>query len=271
MTGPLLLFAFLFGLLFGSFLNVCIYRIPRDLSVVAPRSFCPECATQLRWFENVPLLSYFLLRGRCRHCSQPIGLRYPLVELTTGLLFVLTVSKYGLGVAAVKWLLFEMILVVLFWTDLEERILPDELTLGGAVAALVFAFFVSVPGSLGAMLAPHVAQAWQSLLNAALAATLLALPIWAVGAAYGRFRRRQALGLGDVKLLLMLGLFLGLQDGLLALLIGSVSGALVGIGLLIWMKKSARFYELPFGSFLCLAAAILPFLHVSASFPLGVL
>jgi leader peptidase (prepilin peptidase) / N-methyltransferase len=266
----LLLFIFLFGLIFGSFLNVCIYRIPRDLSVVSPRSFCPECGSRLPWTQNVPLLSYLLLRGRCRNCSQPIGFRYPLVELTTGLLFLSIAIRYALTLLAIKWLLFDMILVVLFWTDLEERILPDELTLGGSFIAVLFSLFVVVPGSLGALLLPEANWRMQSLLNAAIGAALLALPVWGIGAAYGRLRKREALGWGDVKLLAMLGLFLGPKDGLAALLLGSVSGAVVGLGLLIWMKKTTRSYELPFGSFLCAGAALIPFLSASTHRLLGV-
>ncbi len=259
MPSLLLFFIFLFGLVFGSFLNVCIYRIPRDLSVVAPRSFCPECGKQLSWTENVPVLSYLILKGRCRRCLQPIGLRYPLVETTTGLLFLLTAARYGLTLSALKWVIFEMLLTVLFWTDLEERILPDEFTVGGTLSGLIFAALVVVPGSLASVILPESGWRWQSLLNAVLGSVLLSVPIWLFGAVYGRFRKREALGFGDVKLLMLLGAFLGPQGGVRALIIGTVAGALVGIGLLIRMRKKALSYGLPFGSFLCFAAALAPF------------
>ncbi len=263
-------FVFLFGLLLGSFLNVCIYRIPRDLSVVAPRSFCPECGEQLTWLENIPVLSYLSLRGRCRWCAQSIGIRYPLVELSTAVLFLFTAVKFGLTLLSVKWMVFECLLIVLFWTDLEERILPNELTLGGSAAALLLAGFVTVPGSFGALILPDSALRWQSVVNACLGAILLPLPIWLIGAAYGRLRRREALGLGDVKLLTMLGLFLGPENGLFALLIGAVGGSLAGIVILIWTKQDARSYEMPFGSFLCLGAILIPFLSTRWHSPLAV-
>ncbi len=140
--------AALFGLLIGSFLNVCVYRIPRDLSVATPRSFCPECGEESAWFDNVPLVSYVALRGKCRRCTQNIGIRYPLVEAFTAILFGLVAFRYGATPDAAKWFLWEAILVVLFWTDFEEQILPDELTLGGSVAGIVIAGFVPVSGML---------------------------------------------------------------------------------------------------------------------------
>lgn len=258
MTAVLLCFAFLFGIVFGSFLNVCIYRIPRDLSVVTPRSFCPECGRQLSWTENIPILSYFTLRGRCRGCRQSIGLRYPLVEVATGLVFVAITSRYGIGLMAVKWAVFEMLLIVLFCTDLEERILPNELTIGGTLLGLILAVLVVLPGGLSTLILPKSSWRWQSLLNAALGLLILSVPVWAFGAVYSRIRKREALGFGDVKLLMMLGAFLGLEKGVAALTMGAVGGALVGMGMLVWKKKEALSYELPFGSFLCLAAGLLP-------------
>ncbi len=145
-----------FGLLFGSFLNVCIYRIARDLSVVAPRSFCPECGVSIAWYDNIPVLSYAILRGRCRHCAKAIGLRYPAVELMTAALFAAIAIRYGWNLAAFKWMIFEAVMVVLFWTDLEERILPDELTIGGAILGLLFAVFVTVPGIFGELLLARI-------------------------------------------------------------------------------------------------------------------
>src|SRR5579884_3049817 len=125
------LLAALAGLLIGSFLNVCIYRLPRDLSVVAPRSFCPECDRPIAWYDNVPLLSYALLAGRCRRCGASIPWRYPVVELLTAVLFFIAVWILGVNAAAIKYCVFAAILVTLIFSDLEEKILPDEFTLGG--------------------------------------------------------------------------------------------------------------------------------------------
>lgn len=248
------------GLLFGSFLNVCIYRIPRDLSVVTPRSFCPECGTQLAWHDNIPLLSYFLLRGRCRRCGQAIPLRYPVVELATAVLFALVAVDYGWTLAALKWCVFEALLVALFWTDLEERILPDELTLGGTAAGLVFAIFVAVPSAAGSLLWPAGTAALRSLLSAALGAIALVTPIWSLGALYAWVRKREGLGLGDVKLLLLMGVFLGIEKGLFALLIGAIGGSLVGALYILLTRRDASTYALPLGTFLCAGAALVPLL-----------
>jgi len=253
-----LVFAGLFGLLIGSFLNVCIYRIPRDVSVVVPRSFCPECGAQIAWFDNIPLLSYTMLRGRCRACAKPIGFRYPTVELATAVLFVWTVAGYGLTLSTAKWLLFEAILVVLFFTDLEERILPDEFTIGGSIAGLIFAFFLPVPGSMADLLVPGASPLVSSLFDAVVGASLLAVPIAVLGFLWSKVRRREALGLGDVKLLILLGIFLGLEKGIVAVLVGSVGGAVIGLLYIVFTRKRASTYELPLGSFMCVGAVAIP-------------
>jgi leader peptidase (prepilin peptidase) / N-methyltransferase len=260
----------LFGLLIGSFLNVCIFRIPRDMSVVAPRSFCPECGSPISWFDNVPLLSFVLLRGRSRCCGKIIGWRYPLVEFMTAVLFALTVFVYGTGAVAIRWCVFEALLIVLFWTDLEERLLPDELTLGGLAAALTWAFFLRVPGTLGALLLPGIRGYWQSFLEAVLGALVLSVPLGVVGLIYARLRGREGIGLGDLKLLLMIGAFLGVEGGLAALLIGAVSGSVIGVAYILWAKKEAATYEIPLGTFLCAGALLVPLLPGFLRIPLDV-
>ena len=124
----------LFGLLIGSFLNVCIYRLPRDLSVVRPRSYCPQCEKPIAWFDNIPLVSYLMLGRRCRHCRQPIPVRYPIVEALTAVLFFVFVAALGPKLAALKFCLFAALLVGMIFSDFEELILPDEFTLGGCKA-----------------------------------------------------------------------------------------------------------------------------------------
>jgi leader peptidase (prepilin peptidase) / N-methyltransferase len=250
--------AALAGLVVGSFLNVCIYRVPRDLSVVRPRSFCPECGKPIAWYDNIPVLSFALLKGRCRTCGKPIGTRYPLVELTTAALFAVTVARFGWSLNGLKWCLFEAIMTVLFWVDLEERLLPDEFTLGGSALGLLFAFFTKVPGDLGEMLLPSVGARGQSLFEALAGALVLTLPLAALGFIWGRATKRQVLGMGDVKLLPCIGLFLGLEVGIQTLLLGSFLGVVVGGMYIFTMKKKAREYELPLGSFYCGAAALVP-------------
>ena len=250
--------AALAGLLFGSFLNVCIYRIPRDLSVVAPRSFCPQCGAAIAWHSNIPVLSFVLLRGRCFHCESPIPWRYPAVEILAAALWGTVAWRYGLTAAAGKWLLFESLLLFLFWTDIEERLLPDEGTLGGTAAGLVLSPFVHVHSAIVDLLLNDWAPWLRSLANALVGGLILAVPLWLFGRLYSRLRKREGLGFGDVKLLLLLGVFLGFDAGLFSLLVSTVAGSLLGIAYVVWTRKEMRTYELPFGSFLCAGAAFLP-------------
>ncbi len=257
----LVLAAAIAGLLTGSFLNVCIYRIPRDLSVVAPRSFCPECGKQIAWFDNIPVFSYIALRGRCRSCRQPVGLRYPLVELMTAALFALIVYRYAFTAVAGKWLLFEAFLVVLFWTDLEEQILPDELTLGGSIAGLIIACFVPIPGMLTTALFPGWKPVWRSLFSIGLGFALLVLPVWLLGVIYQKLRKREGLGFGDVKLLLLMCTFLGFENSIFATMLGAVAGSVLGIAYCLLTRRKLAETHLPFGSFLCAGAALMPIIY----------
>lgn len=256
--------AALFGLVLGSFLNVCIFRVPRDMSVVTPRSFCPECGARIAALRNIPLLSYVLLKGRCHDCGQPIGWRYPVVEALTALLFALAIARYGMTLVAFKWVLFESLMVVLFFTDFEERILPDEFTLGGLAAGALLALFTPVPSLVGELVLGRFGPRLQSEFSALIAALVLAVPIWVLAAVYSRLRHREALGLGDVKLLALFGVFLGLENGIKALMIASICGSLAGVLLLARHRSNALHFELPFGSFLCGAAMILPIITTLA-------
>jgi leader peptidase (prepilin peptidase)/N-methyltransferase len=253
--------AFLFGLLIGSFLNVCIYRWPRDLSVVRPRSHCPACEKTIAWYDNVPLLSYALLRGRCRHCGARISPRYPLVELLTGALFFYLVWTTGLTPATAKWCIFAAMLVALVFTDLEERILPDEFTLGGTLAGLVLAVFVPLPDMAAQgllwLLGGDLHGRWLGLFNAAVGAGLPALVLWGGGWVYHLVRHKEGLGFGDVKLVAMIGSFLGLEGALLALVLGSIAGSVLGLAYIKAAGKDIATYELPFGSFLSASALVL--------------
>lgn len=253
----LLSLAALFGLAVGSFLNVCIFRVPRDLSVVHPRSFCPSCESPVAWYDNIPVFSFFYLRGRCRHCQQPIGASYVLVELVTAVAFVAVIARYGVSLAAAKWTIYECLLIVLFWTDWQERILPDEFTIGGSVVGLVFAFLVAVPGILGEFLLSSRGWRSESLFNSVAGGVFASLPIWLIGFLYEKVRKREGLGFGDVKLLLLLGVFLGPENALSALTLGATAGVLFGL-LQILVRKEAWTYALPFGSFLSAAGCLIP-------------
>jgi len=250
--------ALLFGLLIGSFLNVCIYRWPRDLSVVKPRSHCPSCEKTIAWYDNMPVVSYVLLGARCRHCKARISWRYPVVELATGLLFFYWVYAHGVTALAIKMCVLSALLVGLIFSDLEERILPDEMTKGGIVLGLIFAWFVEIQdfsgrAILGLMHIP-IPERYSSLEEAAMGAALPAFFLWGGGWLYQKVRHKEGLGFGDVKLIAMVGAFLGLHSALLTLILGSIAGSIVGLAYIKWTHQDASSYELPFGTFLGVAA-----------------
>jgi leader peptidase (prepilin peptidase)/N-methyltransferase len=249
------LLAALAGLLVGSFLNVCIYRLPRDLSVVKPRSFCPECNQMISWFDNIPVLSYMVLAGRCRRCGHRISARYPVVELLTAGAFFWAVRFRGPTLGALKFCVFGAILIELVFSDLEERILPDEFTVGGTALGLIFAALVPLPGGILRLMLMSPTNGWLiSLCDALLAGAFCGGTMWGVGALYQKIRHREGLGLGDVKMIAMIGTFLGLQGALLTLIAGSLLGAIVGLAYIWFTGKDASTYELPFGTFLGVAA-----------------
>jgi leader peptidase (prepilin peptidase) / N-methyltransferase len=254
--------AFLFGLLIGSFLNVVIHRLPRDLSVVTPRSQCPKCGHPIAWYDNIPLLSFVLLGGKCRHCGERISWRYPAVEFMTGALFFNFVySSDGVTLPAIKMCVFSALLVGLLFTDLEERILPDELTKGGMALGFLFALIVPVPSNIAQPLLEmlfriNLTGTAASILEAAFGAAVPAFFLWAAGAIYEKIRHKEGLGFGDVKLIAMVGAFFGLQGAVLIWLLGSISGSILGYGYVKATGKDVSTYELPFGTFLCASALI---------------
>jgi len=249
------LFAGAFGMLIGSFLNVCIYRLPRDLSVVHPRSHCPECERIVAWYDLVPVLSWLLLGARCRWCKTPIPFIYPLVELVTGALFFWSVYSRGPNLLGLKMCIFSAILVDLIFTDLNDRILPDEFTLGGFAVGLALAPLTPAPSSLALIFAPPSWPQWGTSLGEALLGGLgSAGLLWLVAAVYSRVRGREGLGFGDVKMMLAVGAFLGLPGALATIFLGSVLGSLLGSLYLVLTRKDMSQYELPFGSFLGVAA-----------------
>jgi leader peptidase (prepilin peptidase)/N-methyltransferase len=237
-TPALVVVAGLFGLLVGSFLNVCIYRLPRGTSVVFPPSACGSCQRPLRWFENIPVVSWLVLRGRCARCQAPISAQYPIVELVTGGLFAATVAVTPVGPLLVARLLFGAALIVLFAIDLEHQILPNVITLPGIVIGLAFAL-IAPPG-------------WPAaLIGAAGGGGVL----YAIAAGYYYLRHEDGLGMGDVKMLAMIGAFLGWQLMLLTLVLASLAGAAVGVALIVSQRGTMK-YALPFGTFLAVGAAI---------------
>lgn len=259
MTGaPLIIAAALAGLLIGSFLNVCVYRLPRDLSVVRPRSFCPGCEKPIAWYDNIPLLSYALLGGRCRYCRERIPLRYPIVELLTAAAFAACFAAFGWSGQGAKFAVLSAILITLVASDMEARILPDEFTLGGTLAGLIWSLFVPMEEYIVAFLIPvSYAPRWHWLAESAFAAVIGGGAIWLIAFVYEKLRHREGMGLGDVKMIAMIGAFLGLRWALLTLMLASLAGAVVGLIYIKATRKDSATYELPFGSFLGATALVL--------------
>jgi leader peptidase (prepilin peptidase) / N-methyltransferase len=242
---------FVFGLMLGSFLNVCIYRLPRSLSVVRPRSACPGCQQRIPFYDNIPVLSWLLLRGRCRSCQTPISVRYLAVEVLTGALFLGCYWHFGLTFALFKYCVLGFLLLGLIFTDAETKLLPNAMTLPGLALGILFSLFVPV-NDLASQLLPGVISlpvnsdvSWHllSLLDSLLGAAVGASFIYGVGVLYLRARGVEGMGLGDVKLMAMVGAFLGVRLTILTLFAGSVVGSIFGLStvLAVWVKRTRRF------------------------------
>jgi leader peptidase (prepilin peptidase)/N-methyltransferase len=252
---------FAFGLIFGSFLNVCIYRLPRGESVVMPRSHCPGCNHLIAAYDNIPLLSYLLLRGRCRYCQARISPLYFCVELATGLLFLLLYLIFGWTAALAKFAALGALLLVLTVTDWQTRLLPDRVTFPGMVAGLLFSQMVPVGDGIGPFLARLLGMGivpWRvgSLLDALLGAVAGGGLLYVLGELYYLLRHQEGMGFGDVKMMAMAGFFLGPKLVLLAIWLASIGGALLGGSFILLSRKNWRSFELPFGSFLGIACMV---------------
>jgi len=248
-----------FGLVFGSFLNVCIARLPKHESIVAPRSHCPRCGHPIRWYDNIPVVSFLILRGRCRDCGTTISLVYPLVEILTAGLLVIALAKYGLGPEFVKAACLGMILLVLIFTDLIDRSIPHVVTLFGMVTGLLMSLVVPVDNRplefLLNRLGFYPEGSFNSLIGAAAGAAVGGGLFYAVGEVFFRLsgRTKEYLGFGDVMLLLMVGTFLGVPLTLMTILLGSVAGTLIALPATL-ARPQLRQYEWPYGTFLGAAA-----------------
>lgn len=234
-----LISAFVLGAVIGSFLNVCIYRIPAGQSVVSPPSSCPNCDAGIRWFQNIPILSWLILRGRCAQCKIRISTRYPLIELLNGVLFVFVVAAFGLSWPTVIYWLFVSVLVVITFIDLDHQLIPDVISLPGIFVGFICSFFIPWIGWL------------DSLFGILLGGGLLML----IALAYEYLAKREGMGGGDIKLLAMLGAFLGWKAIFPVVFIASLVGTVVGVPLMLLQKKDGKL-ALPFGPFLALAAIV---------------
>ena len=221
----------------GSFLNVCIHRLPLRESVMWPSSRCPHCRAQLKPYDNIPVVSYLMLRGRCRSCGNAISAQYPIIELLTGILFFSAFMLFDPPLLYQR-LLFACAMVVLFVIDLEHRILPDVITLPGIILGLIFSFFLP-PGWLDSLIGLVVGGG----------------SLWLMGEIYFRLRHEEGMGFGDVKMLAMIGAFLGWKLMLLTLVLSSFIGSIVGVAMIV-LKRGDMKYALPFGTFLAVGALV---------------
>jgi leader peptidase (prepilin peptidase) / N-methyltransferase len=241
MVIPAWLFYFsllLLGLILGSFYNVCIYRLPREESIVWPGSHCPICRHPLSILDNLPLVSFLLLKRTCRYCHGPISYQYPLVEAVSGLGTVLIGWKFGLSWLFPQALLLFGLLLIISVIDLFHRIIPNVLTYPGIVVGWIFSWLIGLPG-------------WQSsLIGIGVGGGLL----WLLAFGYERLAHKEGLGGGDIKLLAMIGAFQGWPGVLISVFMGSFIGTLVGLPVVIWKKD--RSYQIPFGPFLSLGSLI---------------
>jgi leader peptidase (prepilin peptidase)/N-methyltransferase len=282
---------FVFGLAFGSFLNVCIYRMPmrilvrddlealqaqaeiepspelerqiagirareRTLSIAAGRSACPHCGEQIAWYDNIPLVSWVVLLGCCRHCDETISPRYVIVELFTGLLFLGCYAQFGLTPAAAKYCTLSFLLLGLIFTDAEHKLLPDALTLPGLALGLVFSYFVPVrdlfvgtllymlpvAGDRFARAAATAQTGWVSVGQSLVGALVGAGFIFGAGAMYRVMRQREGMGFGDVKLMAMIGSFLGVALTMFTIFTASFVGSAFGLAtmLVVWIRRAKR-------------------------------
>ena len=275
---------FAYGLCFGSFLNVCIYRLPRDKSVVSPRSACPHCGDMIPLYHNLPVISWLILRGKCRACQQPISPRYLAIELLTGLLFLGCYAHFGLTLAALKCAVLGYLLLGLIFTDAETKLLPDAMTLPGLALGILFSLVVPVndlasrimPGLVSTAMRGQISWRLWSLSDSLLGAAIGASFLYGAAAIYLRARGVEGMGFGDVKLMAMIGAFLGAKLTVLTIFAASLAGSVFGLTtvLSIWMKRTRRneargssaiqarrrawqsarlalrYYEMPFGVFL---------------------
>ena len=230
---------FILGLIVGSFCNVCIYRIPKNESIIYPASHCPKCRTTIRPFDNIPLLSYILLKGRCRNCGSKISIQYPIVEFLTGIIYLIIYLIYGLSIQSLIYTILSSALIIIAFIDLQEQIIPDIISLPGVVIGLILSFIVP----------------YMSFINSVLGVLVGGGIILIIALVGSKIFKKEAMGGGDVKLAAMIGAFLGWRYAIISLFLGFFLGALAGI-FLILSKIKSREDMVPFGPFIALGSLI---------------
>lgn len=252
------IFAFLFGAIVGSFLNVCIFRVPLGKSLISPSSRCPQCKAPIKAYDNIPILSYFLLGGRCRSCRAPISARYPLVEGMTALFSVFLMLKFGLSASFFISFILISSLVVVSFIDLDHRIIPDTISLPGIILGLLASFMK--PAGQNDFLVRFVFRTVKGGINMATLDSLLGIFIgggllYAVAVLFYWVTKKEGMGGGDIKLLAMIGAFLGWTSTVFTIVVSSLIGSIVGVALMVAKGADSK-YAIPFGPFLSMGAVI---------------
>jgi leader peptidase (prepilin peptidase)/N-methyltransferase len=240
------IFAFIFGAVVGSFLNVCICRLPKNESIVFPPSHCPTCDYRIPWYDNVPIISYLILRGRCRSCKARISIQYPLVELVNALLTLFLFIHFGISLTFLLLFIFCSALVVITFIDLEHQIIPDVISLPGIPLGFVSSFFISDLYHEGMLLG------WK---NSLIGIVVGGGSLWLVASGYELLTKKEGMGGGDIKLLAMMGAFLGWKAIPFIIFVSSLIGSVIGITVMLMRKKDAKL-AIPFGPFLALGAVL---------------
>ena len=240
------IFIFILGLAFGSFANVCIYRLPKSQSIIWPGSYCPECKKPIKWYDNIPIISYFILKGKCRNCKKPISPRYPLVEFLTGLLFYLAYWKFGFNFSLFIHLILILSLIIISGIDFQTFLIPDIIVIPGIILGILFSFIY--PKMFGM---ERINSFLYSLKGAACGAAIL----FFLGFLGKIIAKKEAMGGGDIKLLAMIGSFLGLKSVFITLLFASLIGTLITLILVLMGKKKIEDY-IPFGPYLSVGAIV---------------
>jgi leader peptidase (prepilin peptidase) / N-methyltransferase len=274
------LFAFILGTVIGSFLNVCILRWPQDQSVVKPRSHCPQCGALIKAYDNVPILSYLILKGRCRACRTSISVMYPVVELLTGLFFLSCGLRFGYTLETLKYFVFGSGLIVLIFSDIKFRLLPNQITIYGTFVGLLLSLKVWIDDDSFKSLislnqhtqmfmqrtAHSLADSWAgnylgseslySVLGSLCGALFGGGILFLMGELYYLIRKEEGIGMGDIKMMGMVGAFFGLELTFITIMLGALLGSIVGVIGMLFFGRDLK-YQLPFGTFLGIAALIL--------------
>ncbi|MCM8803827.1 MAG: prepilin peptidase [Candidatus Omnitrophica bacterium] len=241
---------FILGLIFGSFANVCIYRLPKGKSIISPGSFCPNCNKNIKWYDNIPLISYIILKGKCRYCGKPISVRYFIVEFLTGILFFLIYKKFGLSSITFVYNILALSLIIISFIDIDTFLIPDVIVIPGIFLGLLFSFlFPQI----------HNMDRIKSLIYSFIGVTIGGGILIFLGFIGKLLFKKDAMGGGDVKLLGMVGAFNGWQSVLLTLFFASLFGTLISLILILFGKKKIEDY-VPFGPYLALGAVVSIFL-----------